>query len=94
GKKNWKDQIMAIKKFTTADAKTIGDKLGLDWSKVNLEQFRLGLEVEMEHGAQDPETDVTHSDPTLTGKIAWAHLKELPNYYTRLKRMENEAEKE
>jgi hypothetical protein len=51
----------------------------------------MGLEVELEHGAHDPETDVTHDDPLLTGRIAWAHLKELPDYYTRLALMERGA---
>ncbi|HYO88835.1 MAG TPA: DUF5661 family protein, partial [Candidatus Limnocylindrales bacterium] len=60
--------------------------------KVDLAQFRRGLEVEFEHGSHDPETDVTHDDPTVTGKIAWAHLKEIADYYTRLDHMEAEAE--
>ena len=76
--------------FSKEEAKTIGDKLGIDWSKIDLEQFQMGLDVEMEHGARDPRTNVTNSDPILTGKIAWAHLNELPDYYTRLKKMEDE----
>ena len=56
-----------------------------------MEQFRRGLEVELEHGAQDPDTNVTDDDMTVTGKIAWAHLKELPDYYTRLDKLEAEA---
>ena len=74
------------------DAKRVGEKLGLDWTKVDLDQFRRGLEVELEHGARDPETNVTNDDVMLTGKIAWAHLKEFPDYYTRLARMETEAD--
>jgi hypothetical protein len=58
---------------------------------VDPEEFRLGLEVELEHGSRDPQTNVTNDDPVLTGKIAWAHLKEFPDYYTRLKRLESEA---
>jgi hypothetical protein len=73
------------------DAKRIGDGLGVDWSRVDPEEFRLGLEVELEHGSRDPQTNVTNDDPVLTGKIAWAHLKEFPDYYTRLKRLESEA---
>lgn len=80
------------KTFTVDEAREIGDKLGIDWSKFDLEQFRIGLDVELEHGSHDPETNVTHNDPTLTGKIAWAHLKEIPDYYTRLDKMEKEAE--
>lgn len=71
-------------KFTADEAKKIGDQLGINWDKVPLEQFRRGMEVEMEHGASDPETNVTNDDPLLTGKIAWAHIKERRDYYTRL----------
>lgn len=74
--------------FTTEGARKIGNDLGVDWRKVDLEQFRMGLDVEMEHGLRDPQTNVTSDDPVLTGKIAWAHLKELPDYYTRLKKVE------
>lgn len=79
------------KQFTTEEAKTIGDNLGIDWSKFDIEQFRMGLGVESEHGAHDPETNVTNDDLAMTGKIAWAHLKEIPDYYTRLNKMEAEA---
>ena len=74
------------------EARRVGEQLGIDWAKVDLEQFRRGLEVELEHGARDPETDVTNDNVLLTGKIAWAHLKEFPDYYTRLARMETEAD--
>jgi hypothetical protein len=79
--------------FTVADARRIGEEIGIDWatSPFDAEQFAMGLAVELEHGAHDPETDVTHDDPILTGKIAWGHLKELPDYYTRLVEMEAEA---
>ena len=81
------------KKFTADEAKEIGEKIGIDWKSVNLEQFRRGLEVEMEHGTQwGEETNVTKDDPYLTGRIAWAHLKEIPDYYNRLDKMESEAE--
>ena len=83
---------MSTKKVTVDEARAIGANLGIDWSQVDLDEFRRGLEVEFEHGSQDPETNVTNDDPVLTGKIAWAHLKELPDYYTRLDRMEAEAE--
>lgn len=78
------------KEFTTEEAKAIGDAIGIDWGAVDVEQFRMGLAVELEHGAHDPETDVTHDDLQATGKIAWAHLKELPDYYTKLRAMEGE----
>lgn len=80
------------KEFTTEEAKQIGDSIGIDWSKYDLEQFRLGLAVELEHGLVDPETNVTDDNPQMTGKIAWAHMKEIPNYYTWLIKMEKEAE--
>jgi hypothetical protein len=84
--------MAAQRAFTNEEARKVGDRLGIDWTIVNLVQFRRGLEVELEHGAHDPQTNVTNSDPLLTGKIAWAHLKEIPDYYTRLDRLEAEAE--
>ena len=79
------------RQITAEEARSTGMRLGLDWAKIDLEQFRRGLEVELEHGARDPETDVTNDDLILTGKIAWAHLKEIREYYTRLDRLEAEA---
>jgi hypothetical protein len=73
-------------------ARRAGDGIGIDWTKVDLGEFRRGLEVELEHGAKDPQTNVTGDDMVLTGKIAWAHLKEFPDYYARLDRMEAEAD--
>lgn len=78
--------------ITPEEARRIGDQIGVDWAKFDLEEFRRGLDVEFEHGSHDPQTDVTHDDPLLTGKIALAHLKEFPDYYTRLEKMEAEAE--
>jgi len=84
---------MAKKPTISADeAKQVGASLGLDWKVVDFEEFRRGLEVELEHGARDPETNVTNDDLTLTGKIAWAHLKEFADYYTRLATLEAEAD--
>ena len=80
------------REFTAEEARSIGMRLGLDWTKIDFEQFRRGLEVELEHGARDAETNVTNDDLILTGKIAWAHLKEIRDYYTRLDRLEAEAE--
>lgn len=77
--------------FTTGQALEIGKALGIDWREFDVEQFRMGLNVELEHGRQDPATDVTGDDPMTTGKIALAHLNEFPDYYTRLARMEKEA---
>jgi hypothetical protein len=75
-------------KFTLEEAKQIGNQLNIDWNIVDINQFFKGINVELEHGNKDPETNVTNSDPILTGKIAWAHLKELPDYYTRLETIE------
>lgn len=74
--------------FTSDEAKRIGDHIGVDWQKINLEQFRMGLAVELEHGCRYPETNITCDNLYLTGKIALIHLKELPDYYTRLKKVE------
>ena len=80
------------KHFTAEEARQIGESLGIDWSKFDVEQYRVGLDVELEHGLVDPGTNVTNNDPTMTGKIALAHLNEFPDYYTRLEKMEKEAE--
>ena len=80
------------RQITIEEAHSIGMRLGLDWAKIDPQQFRRGLEVELEHGARDPETDVTHDDLLLTGKIAWAHLKEIRDYYTRMDKLEAEAD--
>lgn len=83
---------MVKKIFSPDQAKEIGEKLGINWSKFDVEQFRMGLDVELEHGLINPHTNVTNDDPILTGKIALAHLNEYPDYYTRLYKMEKEAE--
>jgi hypothetical protein len=82
---------MSKRRIGTEEAQRIGDQLGVDWTRIDLDQFRRGLEVEFEHGSRDPQTNVTNDDVVLTGKIAWAHLKEFPDYYTRLDRLEAEA---
>ena len=82
------------RRISTEEARAVGTQLGIDWAKIDLEQFRRGLEVELEHGTHDPETNVTNDDLMLTAKIAWAHLKEIRDYYTRLDRLEAEAERE
>jgi hypothetical protein len=81
--------------FDAQEAREIGAAIGIDWdsSPFDIEQFRIGLGVELEHGRRDPHTNVTDDDRLTTGKIAWAHLNEFPDYYTRLSEMEAEAEK-
>ena len=82
--------------FTSAEAADIAQRLGIDFaaSQFDLEQYRMGLDVELEHGLRSPETNVTDDDALFTGRIALAHLREMPDYYTRLARMEAEAEDE
>ena len=79
----------AFRVFSSAEARLVGDDIGVPWESVNLDEFRRGLTVELEHGKHDPETNVSDDDLRITGKIAWAHLKELPDYYTRLARIED-----
>lgn len=79
--------------FTIDEARRVGASIGIDWTTApfDADQFRMGMDVELEHGLHDVLTNVTDSDPVVTGKIALAHLKEFPDYYTRLERMEEEA---
>ena len=80
------------KVFTAKKAKEIGEALGIDRAKFDVEQFRMGMDVELEHGTENSVTNVTNDDPLMTGKIALAHLNEFPDYYTRLLELEDEAE--
>jgi len=82
------------RRTTSEEARRVGDEIGVDWERFDLEQFRAVMNVEYEHGSHDPQTDVTGDDPILTGKIALAHMKEFPDYYERLERMEREAERD
>jgi hypothetical protein len=81
------------KEFTKEKAKITGIKLGIKWDRFNIDQFRRGMNVELEHGKRDADTNVTNDDLSTTGKIALAHLKEFPDYYDRLAKMEKEADK-
>ena len=82
------------RRFSEDEAREIGERIGIRWesSRFDVEQFRMGLGVELEHGRHDSATNVTDDDELTTGKIAWAHLNEFPDYYTRLAKMEAEAE--
>jgi Protein of unknown function (DUF5661) len=84
--------MAAKQRISTGLARTVGKKLGITWDKWDVDQFRRGMEVELEHGTVDPHTNVTNDDPLMTGKIALAHLNEFPDYYDRLERLEDEAE--
>ncbi len=87
------DELATKRSFTSAEARAIATELGIDFGALgcDLEQFRMGLDVELEHGPRDPETNVSGNDAIVTGKIALAHLKEFPDYYTRLAVLEREA---
>jgi hypothetical protein len=87
---------MEQQSFSAEQAHDIGERIGIDWnsSPFDVEQFRMGLEVELEHGRRDPATNVSDDDELTTGKIAWAHLNEFPDYYTRLAKMEADAERD
>jgi hypothetical protein len=82
--------------YTAEEARRIGEQIGIDWSSsaFDVEQFRAGLDVELEHGTHDSATNVTGDDPITTGKIALAHLNEFPDYYTRLEAMERQAKRD
>ncbi|MFO7670184.1 MAG: DUF5661 family protein [Bacteroidales bacterium] len=80
-----------MKKLDAKHSKEIGDAIGIDWNEVKLEEFTKGINIEFEHGKKFPETNVTNNDKILTGKIAWAHLKEFPDYYSRLAKLEMKA---
>ena len=84
----------SIRKTSRDEAKRVGDAIGVDWECFDLEQFRAGMDVEFEHGDHDRQTDVTGNDPIMTGKIALAHMKEFPDYYERLEKMEEEAKRD
>ncbi|MGB2874737.1 MAG: DUF5661 family protein [Gaiellaceae bacterium] len=82
--------------FSAEDARQIGEQIGINWDSApfDVEQFRTGMDVELEHGLHDSATNVTNDDAVVTGKIALAHLNEFPDYYTRLERMEEDAKRE
>jgi hypothetical protein len=86
----------ARKEFTAEEARQYGEEIGIDWSRspFDVEAFRVGMNVELEHGLHDALTNVTDDDPHITAKIALAHLNEFPDYYTRLERLEEEAKRE
>ena len=82
-----------IKAYTLSEeeAKSLGEKIGINWDEedFDVEQLQMGYDVELEHGTKLGDgTDVTNDDPEATAQIVWAHLKELPDYYDRLAKME------
>ncbi len=83
---------MSKESFTNEEAKEIGEQLGIKWDKFDVNQFKMGMDIELEHGTSDLNTNVTEDDSLITGKIALAHLNEISDYYDRLKEMEKQAE--
>jgi hypothetical protein len=79
--------------FSAEEARRFGEEIGIDWANApfDVDQFRIGMNVELEHGLHDPHTNVSDDNPHVTAKITLAHLNEFPDYYTRLGRMEEEA---
>jgi len=77
---------------TAQEAETILTELEIHDMKVSIENFRIGLEVELEHGIRFPEANVTNNHPILTGKIVLAHFKETSDYYQRLEIAEIEGD--
>ncbi len=86
--------MTAKRHFTVDEAQAAGERIGIDWntSRFDIEQFRMGMDVELEHGTSDLETNVTDDNVDITAKIARAHLNEFPDYYSRLAMMEADAE--
>lgn len=79
-------------KITPAEAQIIQQEIGGEALSITSEEFQFGLEVELEHGLQFSDTNVTNNHPILTGKIVTAHLKESLDYYTRLQVAELEGD--
>jgi len=77
---------------TFEEAKIIQNEVGGEAAQISVEVFKSGLEVELEHGVQFPEANVTNNHPILTGKIVLAHLKEMLDYYERLEVAELEGD--
>jgi len=73
-------KLFNIKEVSKKEAKRIGDRLGLDWNIIDLEQFRMGLEVEQEH------SDMVGNNMHEVGRIAVVHILEVPDYYTKLRK--------
>jgi len=77
---------------TLEEARIILAELETGGMKISVENFRRGLEVELEHGMRFSEANVTNNHPILTGKIVLAHFKESLDYYQRLEVAEIEGD--
>lgn len=90
GIRDW--TALTTAEVTLDEARVIQAEVGAEAGKITPEQFRQGLEVELEHGVTFPDANVTNNHPLLTGKIVLAHLKEMLDYYTRLEVAELEGD--
>lgn len=79
------------KLFTLTEAKEIGEKLGLNWEKFDVNQFRTGMNAELADGTYNPVTNFASDDPILVGKVVRAHLSKFPDYYTQWAKQEKAA---
>ncbi len=79
-------------KVLPEEARIILDEVNVQGMNIDLEEFRVGLEVELEHGIRFADANVTNNHPVLTGKIVLAHLKEMLDYYERLEVAELEGD--
>lgn len=86
-------ELATRRSFTRDEGQVIATELGIGFGRLgcDLEQFRTGLGVELEHGSRGSEADVSGNYPIVTGRFALAHLTEFPDYYTRLAILEREA---
>lgn len=69
--------------FNMTDALYAAALLNVKFDKFTKEEFLDGINIELEHGFVNPETNVTNNDLITTSKIALAHLNEFPNYYNK-----------
>lgn len=79
-------------KVTEEEAQIIQAAVGAEATQIPLKWYQQGLEVELEHGSQFPDANVTNNHPILTGRIVLAHLKETFDYYLRLNVVELEGD--
>ncbi|MCL2678817.1 MAG: hypothetical protein FWF18_00715 [Dehalococcoidia bacterium] len=75
---------MMEKVFTIEQATEVAAKIGMNFDKWDVAEFCLGMNVELEHGKADANTNITDDDPVVTGRLVWAHLNKIPDFYTRL----------
>jgi len=74
------------------EAKIVQEAVGSEALMIPTEEFKKGMQVELEHGIQFPDANVTNNHPILTGMIVLAHLKEMLDYYMRLEVAEIEGD--